>query len=214
MDEDADETVEAMAAAYLEEMRRVQPAGPYRLGGWSLGGVVAFEMARRLEEQGEAVALLAVLDAVAPGVLPPVEINDGLILRGFLGEIQSQGYDLGIREEDLQGLSTEEGMKLVLRRSQEAGALPADFGVDQALRLWRVVRANLLSVQAYRPGTCSASALLFVVADPARPDPGPDLGWRPFLQGGIESLTVEARHSTMLHGEALQTIAGGLRERL
>ncbi|HEU0078664.1 MAG TPA: amino acid adenylation domain-containing protein, partial [Longimicrobiaceae bacterium] len=42
-------TVEAMAADYLDAMRAVQPRGPYRLGGWSMGGVVAWEMARRLE---------------------------------------------------------------------------------------------------------------------------------------------------------------------
>jgi thioesterase domain-containing protein len=59
-----------MAATYLEHVRNVQGSGPYRLGGWSLGGIVAFEMARRLQEKGESVDLLALIDAVAPGTLP------------------------------------------------------------------------------------------------------------------------------------------------
>src|SRR5215218_3483828 len=55
--------IEEMAADYLAALRAVQPEGPYRLGGWSMGGVVAFEMARRLEAAGEAVELLAVIDS-------------------------------------------------------------------------------------------------------------------------------------------------------
>jgi acyl carrier protein len=51
--------IEAMAAEYVGAMRNVQPAGPYFLGGWSMGGVIAFEMARQLQEQGETIGLLA-----------------------------------------------------------------------------------------------------------------------------------------------------------
>jgi thioesterase domain-containing protein/acyl carrier protein len=55
-------TFEAMAQDYLEEVRRVQPAGPYLLGGFSGGGLVAFEMARRLRDAGEQVQALILLD--------------------------------------------------------------------------------------------------------------------------------------------------------
>lgn len=55
-------SVPDMAARYLKEIRRVQPEGPYRIGGYSFGGLVAYEMAQRLEAQGEQVALLALFD--------------------------------------------------------------------------------------------------------------------------------------------------------
>src|SRR5262249_33633824 len=58
--------VEAMAASYLPEIRRVQPTGPYLLGGFSGGGVIAFELGRRLIELGQSVALLVMFDTVAP----------------------------------------------------------------------------------------------------------------------------------------------------
>ena len=61
-----DPTVEAMAARYLTDLRSVQPAGPYRIGGMCFGGLVAFEMASRLLAQGEEVALLAILDTRLP----------------------------------------------------------------------------------------------------------------------------------------------------
>ncbi len=58
--------IEDMATHYIEALRSVQPKGPYFLGGWSFGGWVAFEMAQQLQNSGEEVALLAVLDTVAP----------------------------------------------------------------------------------------------------------------------------------------------------
>ncbi|MEH2243500.1 non-ribosomal peptide synthetase [Nostoc sp.] len=58
--------IEDMAAHYIEALQKVQPKGPYFLGGWSFGGWVAFEMAQQLQKSGEEVALLAVLDTLAP----------------------------------------------------------------------------------------------------------------------------------------------------
>jgi amino acid adenylation domain-containing protein len=63
-------SVEAMARHCLTEVRGVQPEGPYLLGGRCLGGLIAFEMARRLEAIGEEVALLVVLDSLGPRWAP------------------------------------------------------------------------------------------------------------------------------------------------
>ncbi|HET7452752.1 MAG TPA: AMP-binding protein, partial [Thermoanaerobaculia bacterium] len=63
-------TIEAWAKTFLAELRRVQPNGPYRLGGHSFGGTVAGEMARRLVSAGENVEVLALFDTFAPGYPP------------------------------------------------------------------------------------------------------------------------------------------------
>jgi thioesterase domain-containing protein len=55
-------SIPGMAEQYLREIRRVQPEGPYRIGGYSFGGLVAYEMAQRLQADGQEVALLALLD--------------------------------------------------------------------------------------------------------------------------------------------------------
>ena len=57
-------TIEEMASLYVDEIRRVQPHGPYHLGGYCMGGTVAYEMAQRLRAQGEEVALLALFDTM------------------------------------------------------------------------------------------------------------------------------------------------------
>jgi thioesterase domain-containing protein len=60
-------TVEEMAEHYIKEIREFQPEGPYYLGGSSFGGMVAYEMARRLVAAGERVGLVALFDTMAPG---------------------------------------------------------------------------------------------------------------------------------------------------
>ncbi|HEX7241899.1 MAG TPA: amino acid adenylation domain-containing protein, partial [Longimicrobiaceae bacterium] len=79
-------TVEEMAAEYLAELRAVQPEGPYRLGGWSMGGVVAFEMARQAEAAGDAVELLVLVDPSATGEgeeRPLSDADDPALLASF-----------------------------------------------------------------------------------------------------------------------------------
>ena len=59
--------VEDMASQYLQEMQTIQPQGPYFLGGYSFGGIVAYEIAQQLRSQGQEVAFLALLDTCRPG---------------------------------------------------------------------------------------------------------------------------------------------------
>ena len=59
-------TLEQIAADFLEEIRALQPEGPYFLGGYSFGGLVAFEMAHQLQTQGQEVRLLVLIDAAYP----------------------------------------------------------------------------------------------------------------------------------------------------
>jgi thioesterase domain-containing protein len=60
-------TIEEVAATMIEDMRRVQPHGPYRLAGYSMGGAIVYEIAQQLRQRGEDVALIALLDCAAPG---------------------------------------------------------------------------------------------------------------------------------------------------
>ena len=68
--------VEDMAALYTKEIRRKQPRGPYYLGGYCMGGTVAFEVAQQIRAQGEQVALLALFDTMDWSRVPPASILD------------------------------------------------------------------------------------------------------------------------------------------
>ncbi|KAG4067509.1 hypothetical protein HA402_011271 [Bradysia odoriphaga] len=81
-------SIEAMASEYLAAIRRVQPEGPYYLGGWSLGGFVAFEMARQLiATDPGAVAQLIVLDSIAMKRDSLAGATDDALLQFFYWEL-------------------------------------------------------------------------------------------------------------------------------
>lgn len=84
-------TLEAMAAAHIEALRAVQPEGPYLLGGFCDGGLVAYEMACQLHAQGQTVDLLVLVDPVAPATRGRLQLVRGLI--NFLGNLMELGQD-------------------------------------------------------------------------------------------------------------------------
>src|SRR6185295_43164 len=78
-------SLEEMAERYLEALRAVQPEGPYRLGGWSMGGIVAFEMARQLAAQSEEVEQVVLLDVAAAGL--GGEADESTVLAWFARDL-------------------------------------------------------------------------------------------------------------------------------
>jgi acyl transferase domain-containing protein/thioesterase domain-containing protein len=80
-DQTPHETFEEMAEAYLAELRTVQPRGPYFLGGFSGGGITAYEMAQQLQRQGEEVALLVMLDTPLPFPPPKLSMRDRALIQ-------------------------------------------------------------------------------------------------------------------------------------
>src|SRR5262249_43691494 len=93
-------TIENLAAHYLEYLPEIQPRGPYRLGGWSMGGVIAFEMARRLVDRGEVVELVALIDSFAPsGLREPENLNDQVLFASLIEDLEGlsgRSYDLSL----------------------------------------------------------------------------------------------------------------------
>jgi amino acid adenylation domain-containing protein len=73
-------SVEAIAAHYINEMQRLQPEGPYFLGGYSFGGTIAFEMARQIVAQGKTVGLLALFDTYGPGYPKLLPVSKRLLI--------------------------------------------------------------------------------------------------------------------------------------
>ena len=84
-------TVEAMAAAHVKSMRSIQPEGPYLLGGWCNGGLVAYEMARQLHAAGQTVDLLVLMDPMYLGYRTQRKLLRGVIR--CVGDMMGYGQD-------------------------------------------------------------------------------------------------------------------------
>jgi thioesterase domain-containing protein len=201
-----------MAAHYVEAVRGVQPEGPYLLGGWSMGGVVAFEMARLIRERGDRVAYLALIDSRAGG--------EAASAKGDAELLFDLALQMGAAEEQLQPLRA----RFAARRPadvfdafcEEAGALgllPAALGPAQVRALLEVYRANHRVLLDYTPGRYAGTVTLFEAAGTAA-DPRFDaaLGWRPYVSGGVEVHEVPGSHFTIMREPHVGELARLLRE--
>ena len=213
-------TMEEMGAHYVSEIRRVQPAGPYRLGGWSFGGLAAFEMARQIAEQGDDVAFLAVLDT-APGI-PPEEqaeppVSDGddtpwlLTIAEYVRGLR--GADLAVNAEQLAPLEPEERLRAFVDRLRAAGIVHAgEDGLAQLRRLLRVFKTDVRAYRSYRPHPYPGPVTLFRAADfDFGPDLGRDLGWGRLTPDPVAVHEVPGGHVTLLAEPNVAVLAARLR---
>jgi amino acid adenylation domain-containing protein len=162
---------DTIARTYVEAMRTVQPKGPYHLGGHSAGAGVAYAMAQQLQDEGEEVALLAVLDQGPPSMHPGettfqslcVEnADDALFLTSVAKVIENYfDVDLGITCKALKGLSTDEKYALCIVRLQEHHVFPADAGPETMRGLIDVLRNGMSANWRYVAQPYSGQVALF-----------------------------------------------------
>jgi amino acid adenylation domain-containing protein len=206
-------SVEDMAGAYLREVTAVRPAGPYLLGGWSLGGVIAFEMASQLLARGERVGLLALVDSPLPGgaaAAAPAG-DDPWLLAAFARHLGLEAADSEAAVRELASLAPAERLAGVLAAARQAGALPASFEVDSLGRLVDVFRTGIQAFATYAPKPY-AGRITYLQAATATGRDGE--GWGRLAAGGVEALTVPGDHFTLLREPNAGALAERLRERL
>jgi amino acid adenylation domain-containing protein/non-ribosomal peptide synthase protein (TIGR01720 family) len=205
-------SVEDMARRYVEQVRAVQPEGPYLLGGWSLGGAVAFEMARELRRQGQEVALLALLDSFAPVESPPPEPDEATLLAGFAADLaRSAGREVFLTPESFAGLTNEERLRTLWTRAREARLLPSGAGLEELRALLEVARANLRAVARYNPPPYEGRVVLLRARDARRgAEVEPTHGWARLVSSGLSVEDVPGDH----HGVLRAPHVGELAERL
>ncbi|HVR95001.1 MAG TPA: amino acid adenylation domain-containing protein [Thermoanaerobaculia bacterium] len=211
-----DATVEEMAARYVQAIREVQPEGPYSLGGWSMGGVVAFEMACQLERQGEAVEPVVLIDSLAPGRTEERVVQDGELVALFAHDV-ARLFGLGLPplpslSEGFEDLNTEDALRWLSAEAERAGILPAGAGSGEVQRRFKVFQANFRALESYSGGPCAALVILFKAAETVRPEV--DLGWSRLSRGPVEVHALPGDHYTLLQPPHVQALAARLRERL
>ncbi|MEV8533616.1 amino acid adenylation domain-containing protein [Streptomyces sp. NPDC051211] len=191
--------LETMAREYREELQQVRPAGPYALGGWSMGGVLAYEVARQLAEQGHRTALFMIDSDLTEDRSPATEADRHL---AFLGDLAGGVLPPAARDTVRAapaGRLVEAGAEAAARH----GWLPAEAGVRQYELLMRVHAHNLAVLDAYRPDKSEVPALLFVAGEVDRPDPV--AAWRD-LCPGIEADVRPYDHYTIVGPDALPAL--------
>ncbi|MFJ6700310.1 amino acid adenylation domain-containing protein [Streptomyces sp. NPDC091272] len=171
---------------YVARIRSVQPAGPYHLLGWSLGGALAHAVAARLQELGERVELLAMLDStpISAGDRIPLGLDDSAV-RGLL--LEAAG-----RTADESGFLTERNVSAVTS-----------------------VLANYRRLGATFTASVFSGDLLFFEATPAPGSSvRASARWEPWVTGTVEAHAVAASHHAMMRPEPLAAVCRLLARRL
>ena len=195
-------TLTELADDYIAQLRSVQPAGPYHLMGWSFGGHLVHRLATRLQELGEEVAFLAILDAFPGNQEDNADVGEGPGL--WASYLDAQGYELP--DEDVAGLDGERAQEILREHHNPLGTVPLDSVnamVGNFPALARLIRDE--QPQVFDGG------LLFFRATREVPagTPGSD-AWQPFITGTITDVPVAERHSQLLSDRALSAIMPAL----
>lgn len=198
------EGVEAIATFNIEAMKTVQPVGPYRLAGYSNGGVVAFEMARQLQARGEEVVSLSLLDSLAPALLAR-EATEEMTVEVFRHFVASLGGSIDIDADGLRAIPDAE-------RAEHLFAMIAAQGIElprrQFLATYAVATGSERDCRAYAPSILSnATEVTLFRAASAFKDAPDDYGWRGFVSGELRILGVDANHFTLLEHDAIHQVA-------
>ncbi|QNP66874.1 non-ribosomal peptide synthetase [Streptomyces genisteinicus] len=188
-------SVEEMADTYLERIREVQPWGPYRLLGWSFGGLVAHTMAVRLREAGEQVELLALMDVhqTGPGsvrVLPPEE-----------------SAPPG-RHEPAADLAE------AMERARREDPVLAGFSAPELRAVLRASRTHAELMSRHVPRVADTDVLFFTARRPGEPEGALAATWIPFTEGTVENRTLECGHLEMARPEPLEIIGRIVSEKI
>jgi amino acid adenylation domain-containing protein len=208
--------LEQLARLYCNLIREVQPEGPYRLGGWCLWGLLAYEVARQLEKDGAEIELLMIIDTWAP-----TRWIQQLPIRKLLSNIAHSGHRLNWIANRLRRSPMEKRKQDILRRLRNTATAMGQFlpqhirskaGVAEVSRIERLV-SNAAAV--YRPGEVKGNVLLFKgEQQPTGRLVGEDMGWTQVLRRQVHIDTLPGNHSEIFELPGASIMAARVREAL
>jgi len=207
--------IEDMAALYINEIRKTQRHGPYFLGGYCMGGAVAFEVAQQLRSHGEQVALLALFDTMnwtgvsVPSIwLKSYHLGQRLTFHvtNFLS-LDSDGKAAFFREKAKTAWRRVRVWRSILR-AKFVEPLPA--AESDTWILGQIWRANIRAYMNYAPQSYSGAVTDFRPAKQYRGWEGPELKWEGLAQGGEEIMVLPVNPPGMMAEPNVKHLAAAL----
>ncbi|MFT4201605.1 amino acid adenylation domain-containing protein [Gordonia sp. (in: high G+C Gram-positive bacteria)] len=179
------------AERYIDEIKQVVPEGPYHLLGWSLGGVIAFEVATRLRRRGDEVAFLGLMDPAAGSAYTAEVSRDEHDT--VVADLRRAAESMGLGAEAMEVDPDTAREETIAAQLAVVGSAPR----DQVHRMIDALDAGADLLPAYRPGEFDGRAL-FVSAVRGKDEPHRLLEfWRPHLTGALSEVDADVEHGAM-----------------
>jgi thioesterase domain-containing protein/acyl carrier protein len=216
--------IQELASQYLSAIKQVQARGPYYLGGWSIGGLIAFEMARRFEQAGEQVEQLYMFDTAVPVKKTPAQSFDlaselELINRYFQVPVTVSDRFKATNPEELwqEFLNFIENDKTynqgyIVDKLAEYSELINDFHKLPAAELFKYVnrfRSSASAGSKYFPETKIKAKLKYYQAELSGQDAA---NWQRFFIDKIDIHQTRGNHFNMFNGPNLRYLIGIFQE--
>ncbi|EKV03256.1 amino acid adenylation enzyme/thioester reductase family protein [Leptolyngbya sp. PCC 7375] len=197
--------IEEMAATYIKALQEIQPNGPYYLGGWSMGGVIAIEMAQQLQNAGQAVALVTLIDSYAPSAMTDLDsMNEVSLANSLAADLSGLlGTELPLAQLNLTQLQPQEQLQHIFSVAKRLNLLPPEVGMEQMEQLFQVFKANRVALGNYQPQPYSGRVALFCASSSTEQD----RGWRSIMTGQFETYTIEGDHYEIMRSPSIQVLA-------
>jgi amino acid adenylation domain-containing protein len=219
MDDDVGEetglaSMEDLAHLYIRLIRKMQPTGPYRLGGWCVWGWMAYEIARLLEGEGETVEFLAVFDALAPGFWeqyssPRQFLIKMTLLLHRLGGFVVRLWRVSFADKGKDRLRRLRTLNLSIALALPRRLRPEGFATEET-HLEQVVAQ---AARSYKPRPIKANVLLFTSQTrPTGSLMGNDMGWGAVLKHTVRLNTLVGNHHEIFHPAAARVMAAHIRQ--
>ncbi|MBE9128404.1 MULTISPECIES: non-ribosomal peptide synthetase [unclassified Coleofasciculus] len=202
--EEALTTIEEMASLYVKAIREFQPEPPYQVGGWSFGGVVAYEVAQQLHAAGLEVSRLAILDSYVPILLDKKKKIDDVYMVGVLSRVFGGmfGQDNLVAPDELQGLSVKEKIDYIIDKARKVGIFSPDTSREQNQRILDVLVGTLKATYAYKRRPYPGKVTVFRAQQKHIMASDPQLVWVELFSildaGDIEVIDVPGSHYTFI----------------
>lgn len=209
-------TVEEQADYVVRALRRVQPHGPYLIGGHSYGGCIAIEVARRLRAAGEEVPLLALGDTVRTRTqLTSFQTDEIALVAMTRGLYALYGKQLDVAYEDIAHLPPGDQLDRTADAIRSLGLLgPIDLPIARMIAMFK---ANFRALGAYDPAPIPGDIVVirteggmppeFHAYEPDDSLRDPGLGWTPLVEGRIEVRRMPGDHLSILDPDNLPSMA-------
>jgi len=209
-------TVDAWADFCLRALRDVQPTGPYVLGGWSFGGVVALTLAEKLLAEGEQVLRVVMLDSRLPKQQPHKVRTLGHEFVHYLDEaLELPTADrLAYCRIQLRRLWDRETKRLETRGRRMLGRIAPDVSPPPAAAKPPLMRSIWTAYLKYQPFHSRVPVSLFWTQESCDRMGESTLGWGHYLRGPFDNQPTPGDHHTLFDSPHYKSLAGSLRARL
>jgi thioesterase domain-containing protein/acyl carrier protein len=217
-------TIEEMAAYYLAAIRQHQPRGPYYLGGYCFGGVVAYEMACQLEKAGEEAGLVVVVDASAPGFSREKGSLTMRQLWDFVINLPFWVRDFFQMNAAERGVVVRRRLKRIGKAVERTVGIPAEMTpleiigdhvhvMEAPLHRRSLMELHMQAIMKYRTPVYSGRVTAFRVRRmPLFSRHAYDMGWSQVAKGGVDLRLVVGAHHNVMRPPYVQELARQIQE--